>query len=105
MTIVEETKEVTPELRAVSDPRSPARVAGSIEERPLQWHGSGSWIAERKPDNTLGEIADGALTSPVSTFSLERTDTNGDTVGELPTGFKPVEKKKPRKSSLFPLWT
>ena len=31
-------------------------------------------------------------------------ETN-DTVGALPTGFKPVEKKEKRKSSLFPLWT
>ena len=34
-------------------------------------------------------------------------DTSGADVlaCALPTGFKPVEKKEKRKSSLFPLWT
>ena len=97
------------QLQWLADKKKSSGFENTIESPNLKWHGSGSWIArDRKPEETtLAEKAPETFAESVdrTVSELFSSGENNDTVGALPTGFKPVEKKEKRKSSLFPLWT
>lgn len=97
------------QLQWLADKKKSSGFENTIESPNLKWHGSGSWIArDRKPEETtLAEKAPETFAESVdrTVSELFSSGETNDTVGALPTGFKPVEKKEKRKSSLFPLWT
>ena len=71
---------------------------GNFSDANASAEANASGLAEKAPE-TFAESVDRTVSE---LFSSGETN---DTVGALPTGFKPVEKKEKRKSSLFPLWT
>ena len=97
------------QLQWLADKKKSSGFENTIESPNLKWHGSGSWIArDRKPEETtLAEKAPETFAESVdrTVSELFSSGETNDTVGALPTGFKPVEKKEKQKSSLFPLWT
>ena len=85
------------QLQWLADKKKSSGFENTIESPNLKWHGSGSWIArDRKPEETtLAEKAPETFAESVdrTVSALFSSGETNDTVGALPTGFKPVEKR------------